>query len=232
MVVEEPYRRVEAYILNVEQAVNNIDYSRLDEETRRVIDIVKSYLHDAKHYLGKKDWFTALACIAYAEGLLDSLRYQGLLDIHWKPLSKLLKRPRVLVTGAFEIIHPGHLYLFRKAWELGEVYVIVARDRNFKKFKSREPVIPEEQRRIVVESIKYVSKAILGDEEDYLKPVLEIKPDIILLGPDQWINPEDLEEKLRDRGLETRVLKLDKRIDEGLYSVSRIIKKIVETHCK
>lgn len=219
--------KIKAYILNVEQVLDKINVSNLEERYRKLIDIVRSYLYDAKYYYEKKDYFTALACIAYAEGLIDSLNHTGIIEFKWKSLSSLLKRPRVIVTGGFEIIHPGHIYLFKKAWELGEVYVIVARDNNFEKFKKRKPVIPETQRREVVEGIKYVSKAILGDEKDLYKPILEIKPDIILLGPDQWIEPDSLKKELEKRGLvNVKVLKLRERIDGELYSVSKIIEKI------
>ncbi|ABN69316.1 Glycerol-3-phosphate cytidylyltransferase [Staphylothermus marinus F1] len=223
--------RVDAYILNVEKALNQIDKSKLGDKEKKLIEIAEAYLSDAKYYFDKKDYETSLACVAYAEGLIDSLRYLGKINIFWEPLSKLLNRPKVLVAGGFEIIHPGHIYLFKKAWEKGRVYVVVARDKNFKKFKKREPVIPENQRLKVVENIKYVYKAVLGDEHDYLKPVENIKPDIILLGPDQWPQEEKLKKELEARGLSSvKVERLDKRIDENLYSVSRIIRKIVETH--
>lgn len=227
----DPLRRVEAYIMNVEKVFDKIEFEKIPDNFRRVIEIAKLYLSDAKYYLEKGDVFTSLACIAYAEGLIDSLRHAGLYDIDWEPLSRLLERPRVLVAGSFEIIHPGHVYLFKKAWEHGRVYVVVARDKNFKKFKGREPVIPEEQRRKVVESIKYVHKAILGDENDYLKPVAEISPDIILLGPDQWVDEEKLKKELELRGLENaRIIRLKERIEGELYSVSKIIRTIIDKH--
>lgn len=227
----DPLKRVEAYIMNVEKVFDKIELEKIPDNFRRVIEIAKLYLSDAKYYLEKGDVFTSLACIAYAEGLIDSLRYAGLYDIKWEPLSKLLERPRVLLAGGFEIIHPGHIYLFKKAWEHGRVYVVVARDKNFKKFKGREPVIPEEQRRKVVESIKYVHRAILGDEDDYLKPVSEIQPNIILLGPDQWVDEEKLKKELQKRGLgNVRIIRLKERIKGELYSVSKIIRTIVERH--
>lgn len=221
---------MKAYILNVENALNNIDTSILPDEARRLVEIARSYLSDSKYYLEKGDYFTALACIAYAEGLIDSLNHMGIIKIGWKPLTTLLKRPKILVAGSFEIIHPGHIYLLRKAWEKGEVYVIVSRDKNFARFKGREPAVPEDQRRAVVESIKYVSKAVLGDQEDFLKPVLDIKPDMILLGPDQSFEPNVLEKMLAERGLSVRVEKLEKRLDDGLYSVTGIVKRILEIH--
>ncbi len=227
----DPWKRLEAYIINVEKVLNDINSLDLSAKYRKLVEIARAYLDDAKYYYNKKDLFTSLACIAYAEGLIDSLRHLEVIDIDWQPLSKLLDRPKVLVAGGFEIVHPGHIYLFKKAWELGRVYVVVARDKNFEKFKKRPPIIPEEQRRRVVESVKYVYKAVLGDEEDYLKPVQDIKPDIILLGPDQWPDEDKLKKQLAEKGLGNIVIRrLDKRIDSGLYSVSKIIKKIVEIH--
>ncbi len=231
----DPWRRLEAYILNVEKVLRKIDVTRVPGNYGNVLRMARLYLSDAKYYYEKGDLFTSLACIAYAEGLIDSLRHAGILDIQWEPLSKLLERPKVLVAGGFEIIHPGHIHLFRKAWELGRVYVIVARDRNFEKFKGRKPVIPEKQRLEVVRSIKWVHEAVLGDEEDYLKPVLEIKPDIILLGPDQWADEEKLRGQLEERGLHNvEIIRLKERINGGLYSVSTIIREIVKIHgcCK
>lgn len=225
--------RVRAYIANVEEALSSISSKSIGKEVEKVVELAKSYLFDAKYYLDKGDLSTALACIAYAEGLLDALNHMGLVGIKWKPLTQLLKRPKVLVAGAFEILHPGHIYLLKKAWELGEVYVVVARDKNFKRFKRRDPVIPEEQRKKIVESVKYVSHAVLGDEEDIYKPIEEISPDIVLLGPDQHVDPEELRKELERRGVRgVRVDKLSERVGDKLYSVSGIIDRIVEKYCR
>lgn len=225
--------RVRAYINNVEYALRCLrEKISPDNPFYKLVELSSSYLNDAKYYFEKKDYVSSLSCIAYAEGLIDSLNHTGVVTINWKPLSSLLKRPKVLIGGSFEILHPGHIHFLERAWELGEVYVVVSRDNNFLKFKKRDPVIPEEQRRLVVESIKFVSKAVLGDREDFLRPIEQVKPDLVLLGPDQWIEPEELEYRLRERGLYTRVLKLESRIEGELYSSSAVIKKICKDICK
>jgi FAD synthetase len=135
-------------------------------------------------------------------------------DVEWKPLSQLIKRPRVLVAGSFEFLHPGHLALLKEAWNIGEVYVVVSRDKNFEKFKGRKPALNEGERLEVIESVKYVAKAVLGDENDYIKPIIDIKPDVVMLGPDQWITPEKLREELEKRGLKNiKVIKFERRIE-------------------
>ncbi|MEM0044954.1 MAG: DUF357 domain-containing protein [Desulfurococcaceae archaeon] len=218
--------KVRAYILNVEQFISKVNVEELESNQERILELARSYLSDAKYYYEEGDYITSLACIAYAEGLLDSLRVAGYVKgIEWRPLSELLKRPKVLVTGSFELIHPGHLALLREAWKLGEVYVIVSRDKNFERFKGRKPVLSENDRLEVVRGIKYVSKAILGDENDLLKPLEDLKPDIVLLGPDQWIQPEELSSRLKERGLSSvKVLRLEKRVGE--WSSSSILNRI------
>ncbi|NPA99033.1 MAG: cytidylyltransferase family protein [Crenarchaeota archaeon] len=223
--------RIEAYITNLERAVKSLEETGVNEKYRVLLENAKAYLNDAKYYLSKNDYFTALACVAYGEGLIDSLRHIGEIDIDWRPLSSLLSRPKVLVAGSFEILHPGHIYLLEKAWEMGRVYVIVSRDSNFEKFKGRKPAIPDKYRVEIISSIRYVHEAILGDEKDYLKPVTRISPDIILLGPDQWPDKEKLEEELRRRGLmETKVVRLEKPYRDDICRSSKIIKRILEIH--
>lgn len=142
-----------------------------------------------------------------------------------------MKRKKVLVAGTFDIIHPGHIYLFKKASELGDVIVVVARDTSVKRFKGRPPIIPEQQRLEVVSSIKYVNKAVLGHETtDILKIVEEIKPDIILLGPDQNFKEEEISKELEKRGLKIEVRRVEQYIDCQLCSTTKIIKRVVELY--
>jgi len=230
----DPFQRVQAYIDNVKIAVEKLKEKKLYEKYSSLLEVAELYAKDAEYYLHeKRDVLTALSCIAYAEGLIDSLRYLMKEDIEWEPLSKLLARPKVLVAGSFEILHPGHLFYLREAWKLGRVYVVIARDKSINKFKKREPIVSEEHRLKIIESIKYVYKAVMGDERDYLKPVVDIKPDIILLGPDQWPNEEELKNELRKRGLtNVEVRRLTKGLPKDVYSVSTIIKTIISKYCK
>ena len=45
-----------------------------------VLELVRGYLKDARHYAEKRKPVTSLACIAYAEGLLDALKFLELAD--------------------------------------------------------------------------------------------------------------------------------------------------------
>jgi FAD synthetase len=134
---------------------------------------------------------------------------------------------RVIATGTFDIIHPGHIRFLKEAKKLGdELIVIVAREKNVK--HKPKPIIPEEQRRRVVESLKYVDKAILGDEEDMFKPIMELKPDIIALGHDQHFNEEWLKKELEKRGLNTKIVRITAKEECELCSSTKIIRRIAE----
>jgi len=122
-------------------------------------------------------------------------------------------KKRVVATGTFDIIHPGHITFLREAKKLGdELIVIVAREKNVR--HKPKPVVPEEQRRRVVEAIKYVDKAILGDEDDMFRPIMELKPDVIVLGHDQHFDEDWLKEELRKRNLNCEVVRI--RVKEAL----------------
>ncbi len=134
---------------------------------------------------------------------------------------------RVVATGTFDIIHPGHIRFLEEAKKLGdELIVIVAREKNVR--HKPKPIIPEEQRRRVVEALKPVDRAILGDEHDMFKPIIELKPDIIVLGYDQHFDEKKLEEELRKRGLNTKVVRIKVKEECEFCSSTRIIKRIVD----
>jgi len=134
---------------------------------------------------------------------------------------------KVLATGTFEILHPGHLTYLKKAKELGdELIVIVARDKMIK--HKRKPVVPEKQRLEMVQALKIVDKAILGSEKDIFEPVQKIKPDIIALGHDQRFDEDALTEELRKRGLMAEVVRIESVNNGQLCGSAKIIKKIVD----
>ncbi len=45
-----------------------------------VLELARGYARDAKHYVGDRKPVTALACVAYAEGLLDALKFLDLAE--------------------------------------------------------------------------------------------------------------------------------------------------------
>ena len=203
----------------------NLNFSKL-------IDAVQRYLGDARYFLDKKDCATALIATSYAEGLLDSLRYLDVLEVPWRlPYEK----KKVFVAGTFEIVHPGHLRLLEYASKLGDVYVVIARDSNVEKIKGRRPLISENERLKVIKAIRYVKEAFLGDQKDFLKSVRKIRPDIILLGPDQKFDEEKLAETVYRRfGFRPIVIRFPKKepFNDKMYGVRDIYRKVCERICE
>lgn len=136
-----------------------------------------------------------------------------------------------MIAGTFDIIHPGHIFFIKEAAKLGEVYVVVSTDKNAEKFKGEGPVVPEQQRLEVIKNIKNVHKAMLGRKDnDTLKIVEEINPDIILLGPDQEYDINTLKRGLEEKDLgKIEVIRLDKYYNKyALDSSTKIKKKVCE----
>ncbi len=122
---------------------------------------------------------------------------------------------KVVVAGTFDVLHPGHLYFLEEAAELGDLYVIIARDCNID--KKKKMIFSEKERLKMIQSLKPVKEAILGDRNDFFKPIEEISPDYIFLGPDQdekWVRSE-----ITRRGLNIKVRRLPERLP---YSSSEI----------
>jgi FAD synthetase len=121
---------------------------------------------------------------------------------------------KIVTFGVFDIVHEGHVKFLKKCKNLSKdakLTVVIARDSIVLREKGKESLIPEGQRRHIVESLKPVDKAILGNEgSDKLKIVEEIKPDVIVLGYDQGWDEKELEQELRKRGLKVRVIRLKK----------------------
>lgn len=96
---------------------------------------------------------------------------------------------RVLVFGTFDDLHHGHRFVLEEALKRGETHVVVARDRNVEKIKGRLPKQNEEERKRTIKEAFPDVHPVLGDDSDFLAPVRDVKPDLIVLGYDQSLPP-------------------------------------------
>jgi len=135
---------------------------------------------------------------------------------------------RVLATGTFDIIHLGHIKYLEEAKSLGDELIVVVAHDNTVKRKKHNPIMPQEVRRKIVESLKPVDKAVNGKDGDIFEIVKEIKPDIIALGYDQDFDEKELEKKLREMGINAKVVRCSKYSDDDLNGTRRIIRKIAD----
>lgn len=114
---------------------------------------------------------------------------------------------KVIVFGAFDGLHEGHLNFLKQARNFGDyLVVVVARDKNIFRIKNHFPNNTEKQRFSDIRECGLANEVRLGYESDPYKIIEEIKPDVICLGYDQKSFNNNLKEKLKRKGLEPRIL--------------------------
>jgi len=138
---------------------------------------------------------------------------------------------KVMATGTFDLLHPGHIYYLKEAKKLGDtLVVVVATDSTVRKLK-HEPINPEEIRLNMIKELRIVDEVYLGHEDDMYKIVKEIKPDIIALGFDQIHNENKIKSELNKRKINTRVVRLSEfKGGSDLEGTRRIISKIISAY--
>ena len=90
----------------------------------------------------------------------------------------------VYVGMSADLVHPGHINIISESAKLGDVTVGLLTDSAIASYK-RMPYLTYEQRRVVVENIKGVSRVIPQHSLDYTDNLRELKPDIVVHG-DDW----------------------------------------------
>ena len=125
------------------------------------------------------------------------------------PLPSNPGRKKVIVTGSYDWFHSGHVRFLEEVSAYGDLYVIVGHDANIRLLKGEgHPLIPQEERRYIVGSIKFVKQALISSGDGWL----DADPDIKRLKPDIYAVNEDGDkggkrEYCRKLGIEYLVLK-------------------------
>ncbi|MEM2896767.1 MAG: adenylyltransferase/cytidyltransferase family protein [Candidatus Bathyarchaeia archaeon] len=138
---------------------------------------------------------------------------------------------KVVVTGGvFDVIHVGHLAALEEAKSLGDILIaVIASDSTVKKMRGKNPVFPENQRRILLEGLKPIDKALVGFEEMNLRRTIEeLKPDIVAVGYDQNSIESSVREAIRELRVPVRVIKLKKYDFRDLDSSTKVKIKVVK----
>ncbi|MFH1181001.1 MAG: adenylyltransferase/cytidyltransferase family protein [bacterium] len=101
------------------------------------------------------------------------------------------KKIIVAVSGGFDPLHVGHVRLFRKAKSLGDKLVVILNNDNWLKQKKGFSFIPEEERKEIIESLKWVDKVILTKhrsgtkDKTVCRELEELSPNIFANGGDR-----------------------------------------------
>ena len=134
------------------------------------------------------------------------------------------EKKNVVVTGCFDWLHSGHVRFFEEVSEHGNLFVVVGHDANVRLLKGAgHPLLPEDERRYQVQSIRFVTQALISTGNGWM----DGEPEIDRIGAHIYaVNDDgDRSEKrefCKERGLEYLVLKrepkkgLAKRTSTGL----------------
>jgi rfaE bifunctional protein nucleotidyltransferase chain/domain len=92
----------------------------------------------------------------------------------------------VFTNGCFDILHPGHIDLLRRARELGDVLVVaINSDASVARAKgTNRPIIPERERAELLDGMEMVDFVCTFDEDTPLQVILRIRPNILVKGAD------------------------------------------------
>ena len=128
----------------------------------------------------------------------------------------------IFVNGCFDVLHPGHIQLFKYAKSLGD-YLIVAIDSDKKVAEMKGPARPifsQNDRSETLEAIRYIDVVHIFDSKEDLENLLKsIGPDIMVVGSD-WKGETIIGSQ------HTKTLKFFDRIEE--YATTKTIQSIID----
>ena len=108
-------------------------------------------------------------------------------------------------TGVFDLFHIGHLNVLKNAKQRCDYLIVgVSTDDLVRTYKHKEPIIPFEERRAIVEAISYVDQVVPQTTMDKVAAWRELKFDAVFHG-DDWKGStmyNEVEEKLREVGVD------------------------------
>jgi D-beta-D-heptose 7-phosphate kinase/D-beta-D-heptose 1-phosphate adenosyltransferase len=97
----------------------------------------------------------------------------------------------VVVSGGFDPVHVGHVRMFKEARGLGDKLIVILNNDNWLKTKKGFAFMPEDERKEILESIRYVDEVILTKHKEndkdasICRELEEIKPEISANGGDR-----------------------------------------------
>lgn len=98
---------------------------------------------------------------------------------------------RVLTYGTYDLITPGHIQHLKESKEMGDYLIVGLSTDEFNQIKNKFSYLSYEERKIVLEAIKYVDEVIPETNWDQ-KPddIKKYNVDILTMGSDWEGNPK------------------------------------------
>ena len=144
-----------------------------------------------------------------------------------KICEKLRKENKIIVftNGCFDIIHPGHIKLLKKAKSLGDILIVgLNKDTSVKKLKGeKRPIIDEKGRAEILSSFSMVDYIVLFGEKTPIRLIKNILPHYIVKGGDYKENEVVGKEIIEKYGGKVVIVPFYKN-----YSTTNLLKKANE----
>ena len=135
----------------------------------------------------------------------------------------------VFTNGVFDILHRGHVEYLEKARQLGDVLVVgLNSDVSVKRIKqSGRPIVPQEDRAIVLAALEAVSYVCLFDEETPAQLIAALIPDMLVKGGDYRIDEIVGREVVWEHGgrVETIPLTPDRSTTDIIQKIANLVQK-------
>ncbi|DAC46682.1 MAG: FAD synthase [Euryarchaeota archaeon] len=137
---------------------------------------------------------------------------------------------KVMAVGVFDLLHAGHLHYLEQAKSLGDELVVVVAHDDTVRSQKHEPVTSQDLRCRMVNGLKPVDKAIIGNSPG--TPIFDIlnvvKPDIIALGYDQKHSIDSIRIGLDKHGFSGVGLTRVEGLSDDLDGTRKIIARILD----
>ncbi|MBK8723093.1 MAG: adenylyltransferase/cytidyltransferase family protein [Saprospiraceae bacterium] len=94
---------------------------------------------------------------------------------------------KVFVSGCFDMLHSGHVAFLESAAQYGDLYVGIGSDQTILELKNRNTIFKENERKYIIENLKFVKKCFINSGNsklDFLKELDELNPDIFVVNQD------------------------------------------------
>ncbi len=93
---------------------------------------------------------------------------------------------RVITYGTYDLFHYGHIRLLQRARRLGDYLIVALSTDEFNAGKGKKSIMSYEERKEILEAIRYVDEVIPETSWDQkVEDVVEKKVDVFVMG-DDW----------------------------------------------
>lgn len=146
-------------------------------------------------------------------------------------LVKIRKRLRkeqrkvVLTNGCFDLLHSGHIHLFREAKKRGDVLIVAVNDdSSIRKIKGpSRPIFPLGERLETLEALREIDYLVSFSEETPQKLIASLHPDVLVKGGDWRIEEVVGRKEVEEEGGEVVIIPYFKG-----YSSTKVMERILK----